>query len=194
MKSFPKFWNLLPETDKITYMSMKTQFTIASSQNQRNKRVSTFNEILQIIQRFCIKNDKNDWVRCFVCGVMWLPEGIAINNQQLRLLISKCKSSINGSLLRIGYTNSLGRTETAAAMVKAVPILKDNAAELRQWTVRSKSVKKPLLQVILSPEKIEIDKSQQFIDLPKYDEPEIDIALDTWSGLAPFIDFDFEVF
>lgn len=156
MKSVPKFFNLLSDADKLTYYSMQTQFTISMSRNQRNKRVSMFNQILSIIQRFCLKKDKNDWIRCFVCGVMWLPEGIAINNQQLRILISKCKSSINGSLVRIGYTNNLGRAETAAALVKAVPILKDNASELRQWTLRTKNItetpqipKKPLIKVIL---------------------------------------------
>lgn len=156
MKSIPKFFNLLSDTDKLAYYAMQTQFTISMSRNQRNKRVSMFNQILSVIQRYCIKKDKNDWIRCFVCGVMWLPEGIAINNQQLRILISKCKSSINGSLVRIGYTNNLGRAETAAALVKAVPLLKDNAAELRQWTLRTKDIqeappfpKKPLLKVIL---------------------------------------------
>ncbi|KAK8876333.1 hypothetical protein M9Y10_006531 [Tritrichomonas musculus] len=140
MKSIPKFYNLLSDADKLAYFAMQTQFTIALSRNQRNKRISMFNQILSIIQRFCIKKDKNDWIRCFVCGVMWLPEGIAINNQQLRILISKCKSSINGSLVRIGYTNNLGRAETSAALVKAVPLLKDNTSELRQWTLRTKDI------------------------------------------------------
>ena len=203
MKSLPKFWNLLPESDKISYMNMRSRFAFTSSQNQRNKRVSTFNEILQAIHRFCIQHDKNDWIRCFVCGVMWLKEGIAINNQQMRILISKCKSSINGSLLRIGYVNSLGRTETAAAMIKAVPLLKDNTSELRQWTVRTKSIQKPLIQVILTSKKKEDPEFDDWISsIPKYDEDEndnsfeilSDPALQPWSSVGPGIEFDFGLY
>ena len=110
-----------------------------SNKNQRNKRIETFSEALDKIKKFAVREDSDDWKRCLVCGICWLPEGIAINTHQLRILIFKCKSSINGSLQKMGFNVNLGRTDAANAMVNSIPFLKDNTPELRQWTVRKKS-------------------------------------------------------
>lgn len=132
----PRFWNLLSDTDKFQYNRMRAAMSAPSNKNQRNKRIETFSESLEMIRKYAVRGESDDWRRCLVCGVFWLPEGLAINTHQLRILIFKCKSSINGSLQKMGYAASLGRTEAATAMVGSVPFLKDNATELRQWTVR----------------------------------------------------------
>lgn len=207
MNSIPKFFNLLSDSDKLSYFTMKAQFAMYLSTNQRNKRISTFNEILQIIKKYCIKKDQNDWVRCLVCGVMWLPEGIAINNQQLRILTSKCKSSINGSLVRVGYSITLGRSETSSALVQALPLLKDNTSELRQWTIRKGDptllhsspspsppplhpipiLKKPLLQVVLFPNEPEnISESIDTKIIHDCDEPLLNDYSNHSIGLSKF--------
>ena len=134
--SIPQFWWLLSDEDRCKYTCLKIAISSRSLKSQRNKRVETFNEILSEIQSFVVRGTKDDAVRGLACGVFWLAEGIAINTHQLRHLISKCKSSINGSLQKMGYSTSLGRTEAAIAISNAFPILKDNSTELRKWTVR----------------------------------------------------------
>jgi hypothetical protein len=91
--------------------------------------------MLDAIKAFAIRDD-DDWKRCLVCGVMWLPGSIAINTRQLRLLIDKCKSSINGSLHRMGYSSATSRGDTSRQLIEYVPKLRGNFNELRQWTVR----------------------------------------------------------
>ena len=133
----PNFWNLLSELDRYQYNMLRASFSAAQcNKNQRNKRVENFTETLEAIKRYCCRGDANDWRRSLVCGVCWLPEGIAINTRQLKILIFKCKSSINGSLHKMGLSVNLGRTEAANAIVMSIPYLKDNLNELRQWTVR----------------------------------------------------------
>lgn len=88
------------------------------------------------IKNYAIRGDMDDWKRCLVCGICWLPEGIGINTHQLRILIFKCKSSINGSLQKMRYTFNLGRSEAGNAVARYMPILRNNSSELRQWTVR----------------------------------------------------------
>ena len=132
----PRFWNLLSDSDKFQYNRMRAVMSQPSNKNQRNKRIETVSDSLDMIRKYAVRGDGDDWRRCLVCGVFWLPEGLAINTHQLRILIFKCKSSINGSLQKMGYTISLGRTDAATAMIAGVPFLKDNATELRQWTVR----------------------------------------------------------
>jgi hypothetical protein len=71
-----------------------------------------------------------------VCGVCWLLNGIVINNRQLEILIDKCKSSINGSLQKMGCSMLQSRNESSGSLSEAIPLLKNNFNELREWTVR----------------------------------------------------------
>ena len=89
-----------------------------------------------MIKEYAIKNDNDDWKRCLVCGVCWLDNSLALNIRQLRLLVDKCKSSINGSLHRMGYTSSTTRGDSTTILVERFPILKGNYQEIRQWTIR----------------------------------------------------------
>jgi hypothetical protein len=99
--------------------------------------------MLDAIKTFAIHDDENDWKRCLVCGVIWLPGSIAINTRQLRLLIDKCKSSINGSLHRMGYSSVTSRGDTSKQLIESVPQLRGNFGELRQWTVRQIGAQTP---------------------------------------------------
>lgn len=88
------------------------------------------------IQGYCIHRDEDDWKRCLVCGICWIQNSVAINTRQLGLLIDKCKSSINGSLQKMGYNTLQSREESSAYLVEAIPFLLNNYMELREWTVR----------------------------------------------------------
>ena len=134
--SFPNFFQLLTDYDKVQYGCLRVALGGPMNKNQRNKRVETFVDSLAAIKAFCIRGDYDDWKRCLVCGVSWLGEDIAINTRQLRLLIFKCKSSINGSLLKMGFNITVGRTETAQKIARQFPVIRDNTPELRQWTIR----------------------------------------------------------
>jgi hypothetical protein len=66
----------------------------------------------------------------------WIHDGIAINTRQLRLLVGKCKSTINAMFQSIGYATIPSARDYANTLVEIFPVLKDNFAELRRWTVR----------------------------------------------------------
>ncbi|OHT04788.1 hypothetical protein TRFO_06244 [Tritrichomonas foetus] len=134
--ALPEFYNLLSDSDKEGYNQLRTTLSSRNCRNRRNKRLETFSEMLNAIQTFALRNDDSDWKRCLVCGVLWLSNGIAINTRQMRLLIDKCKSSINGSLHRMGYSAVMCRGDTSNQIVELIPMLKNNFPELRQWTVR----------------------------------------------------------
>jgi hypothetical protein len=126
----------LSETDRRKYACLKASLMSTGDGSERNRRVAAFTEMLDAIKNFALQGDKHDSLRCIVCGICWLSEGLAVNTHELRQLIPKCKSSINGSLQRLGYTINLNRTESSQAMAAFCPYLKDNTAELRKWTVR----------------------------------------------------------
>ena len=134
--AYPAYWQLLSDPDKYHYLYIRANISAQKAKNQRNKRLENFTETLEWIRRFCIRNDGDDWKRQLVCGICWLNEGLAINTRQLKLLIFKCKSSINGSLHKMRFTVNMGRSEAANALINTIPFLKGNLNEIRQWTVR----------------------------------------------------------
>jgi hypothetical protein len=131
-----KFYDLLSPSDKLQYDELRAILSSELRRNRRGKRLEGFAEILASVHSFCVRQDGSDWQRSLVCGVCWLPNGIAIDNRQLLNLIGKCKSSINGSLQKMGYSAVHGRGETSAPLTDAIPMLRNNFNELREWTVR----------------------------------------------------------
>jgi len=134
----PIAWQL-SDTDMFLYVCLKSSVASSSAKCPRNLRLNTFSEALDAIKSFVCRSDKDDPIRGMVCGIYWLPDGLAVNIHRLRQLVPKCKSSINGSLQKLGFTVNLGRSDCAQAVTSLFPFLKDNNPELRKWTIRKRS-------------------------------------------------------
>jgi hypothetical protein len=91
-----------------------------------------FQAILVLIREFCEDSPE----RCLVCGFCTLAEGLAINIRQLRLLVTKCKSWINGSFQRMGWLGLSLKDAMLDEFLSKVPSLRANFSELREWSVR----------------------------------------------------------
>ena len=139
-----EFSNVLsiPFVDSLSYGDQK-QFAnlrekVGSSENRynRNKRIQTFQEMLNQIRQFCERDQDDDWKRYLACGITWLGNDIAINTRQLRLLINKSKSSINGAFAKMHYETVPTKGEDSSALVQKIPYLKGHFVEMRQWTIR----------------------------------------------------------
>jgi hypothetical protein len=134
--SLPQHWDLLSSEDQIRYTSLQQELSAPSRRNRRNRSLATFGEVIGAIRQFVVRNDENDWKRAIVCGICWLDVTIGVNTRQLRLLIAKCKSSINGSFQSLGFGFVSTGSDCMAAIVQYFPVLKSNFVELRQWTLR----------------------------------------------------------
>ncbi|EAY04835.1 hypothetical protein TVAG_226480 [Trichomonas vaginalis G3] len=140
--NLPNHYEDLEEEDKREYNQIRSIIQ-QSGRNHRGKRLEAFSELLDTLKNFAVRGDSNDWKRCLVVGVCWLENAIAINTRQLRQLTNKCKSSINGSLQRIGYMPVANHSLLNDLLQEKIPFLKGNFSELRQWTIRQ--------QVALTP-------------------------------------------
>jgi hypothetical protein len=136
----PHHWELLSEDDKAVYRRISAALCAPLSRSKRNKRMDDFKEILDAIDLFIESDEVDKWKRCLVCGVCRIPNGIALNIAQLKRLVFKCKSSINGSLKGLGYDIVLAKTISCPDLFTVLPQLRMNPGELRQWTVRMRSV------------------------------------------------------
>jgi hypothetical protein len=133
----PSYWALLDDVDKVSYLAMRQALSSSACKHRRHHATEINRDVLATIRSFVMRNNAEDWKRALVCGICWLPGAIAINTRQLRQLLSKCKSSINSMFQSLGYTAVPTTTDYGSALAGAFPLIKDNFAELRQWTIRS---------------------------------------------------------
>jgi hypothetical protein len=134
---FPAYWDLIDESDRAAYLTLRQTLSSSTCKHCRHHSNEVNRDILNMIQAFVIRNDADDWKRALVCGICWLQASIAINTRQLRLLVSKCKSSINAMFQNIGYVTVPTTSEYGVAIAQFFPAIKDNFAELRKWTIRA---------------------------------------------------------
>ena len=140
-QSYPNHFEDLSSSDQTDYKKLRDSLCVG--RNKRGNRLNAFTEMLEEVRKYAIRNDEDDWKRCMICGVCWVDNGIAINTRQLQHLTDKCKSSINGSLHRVGYNPSASPGDVNASLIEKIPLLKGNFSELRQWTVRQQSITTP---------------------------------------------------
>lgn len=132
----PLFWELLNDIDRDSYVRMRIALSSPACKHRRHHSVEINGEILNSVRNFVVRGDGDDWKRALVCGICWMPEAVAVNTRQLRLLLSKCKSSINTLFQNLGYSTIPASSEFTGSLVRVFPLLKDNFAELRKWTPR----------------------------------------------------------
>lgn len=132
----PRYWDLLSDVDKNDYKRMRATLSSPSCKNRRNHSIETFREVIGTIHAYVFKSEEDQWQRALAAGMVWLADSIAINTHQLRLLTSKCKSSINGSFQALGYSTIPSGAESCSELIDRYSFMKNNFSELRQWTIR----------------------------------------------------------
>jgi hypothetical protein len=137
-RSNPPHWDGLSNNDKELYLAISAALSAPTNRDRRNKRLDDFANIIDAIELFINAESNDRWKRALVAGFCRFKDGVAINVGQFKRLILKCKSSINGSLKKMGYDIVLSNAGTCPQFLEEIPILKDSL-ELRQWTVRLRS-------------------------------------------------------
>lgn len=133
----PEYIDILSIEDKIGYEKLQNQFSSPHYRFNRNKRVATLVNILQLIREYCECREADRSKRYLVCGICWFGEYLAVNTKQLRILISKSKSTINDILSKMGYSIVPTKGEQASLLIKNIPFL-FGKPELKKWSIRSK--------------------------------------------------------
>ncbi|OHT11656.1 hypothetical protein TRFO_03864 [Tritrichomonas foetus] len=132
----PAHWEFLNDDDKAEYIAITTRFHEEIAKSKRGERIEVFVNRLKTIRDYINRDVNDQWKRILVCGIMFLNNALGINIQQLRLMMGKCKSSINGSLQQLGYMAKPSTHEIDQEITKKVPLLKDDHFELKKWTIR----------------------------------------------------------
>lgn len=139
----PQFIEFLSSEDKEQYYELRANLTNLENKYKKNKRLSSLQNALDAIREFCEKGKDDDWKRYLVCGACWYGSELGINTRQLRLLLNKCKSSINGALSKMGYEYQKLKIDEDTFLTQKIPYLKENINEKRMWTARRKVTLSP---------------------------------------------------
>lgn len=134
----PAFFNLLSSKDQEKYIELQKKAANEENRYNRFRRLSTMREIFNAIRQFCETENEDKWKRYLVCGIFWYDDYVVINTRQLRILIAKCKSSINGALLKMGYETVHKKSIDFSFLTNYIPLLEKNHSDFRQWTIRKK--------------------------------------------------------
>jgi hypothetical protein len=137
LDALPEQFSLLSEADQTRYRELRSIVGSRDTRYNRFRRLDTLSESLSRIRSFCIRGDAGDSLRCLVCGICWLSTtDVAINIRHLRLLLNKSKSTINGALLKMGYSPVPLKSEEGERLMTLIPQLKDHYLDLRLWSIR----------------------------------------------------------
>jgi hypothetical protein len=132
-------WTALSHNDKDRYIQLRTQFIAAFQESKSKGKAlsdSTFRMEVQAVVDFTGYSESHREERSIVAGLACGGHCLAINNRELKKLLGRCKSSINGSFQRMGYSVVKACTKARECVLSLLPSLHRDAGALRQWTVR----------------------------------------------------------
>jgi hypothetical protein len=133
----PAYLSILSLADARDYLSLRVGFQFGQGKSKKGERLDTFLDQLKQIRHFVERAaDPDNWKRSMVCGIFFLGDGFAINIQQLRILIGRCKSSINGSLQQLGCSTEIQSSSVHPELLVKIPPSFRDVNELKKWTIR----------------------------------------------------------
>jgi hypothetical protein len=127
-------WLELNDYDRHRYNELRLFFRQQQKDCLRERRTSPFPAEITSILAFTDQATPGRDSRCIVAGIACSGPYIAVNTQQFKHLVGRCKSSINGGFQQIGYDVVRNRAAARERITQIVPALR--VESLRQWTVR----------------------------------------------------------
>jgi hypothetical protein len=104
--------------------------------SSKDRRVIAFPRELQAVLNYLERSPDNKESRCIITGLCFVGAVVCINTRQLKRLLNRCKSSINGSFQQLGYVAVRTKSKARGCAVAALPALEHDQNLLRQWTCR----------------------------------------------------------
>jgi hypothetical protein len=141
-------WTSLLTEDRRAYATMREQFQ-GRRPAEKFQNAMLFRTEIQSIIEFIERSPIGREHRSIVCGLASAGPFVTVNTRQLKALIGRCKSSINGSFQSLGYLAVKTRSKARECVLAILPSLKLDRGAARQWTVRfNRAIRAPGFQII----------------------------------------------
>lgn len=174
-------WQRLGDNGRNEFTALWNSFRKDTLRSQ----TGIFKSELEAIRSYVSKVPAEVIDRSIICGVFFAPNFICVNNRALKLLLGRCKSSINVGFQNLGYHSA--KTHVRKMILNEMPILKCYPNLARQWTIRyliSAAPRKELPAPILTPVPVQVKEA-----VPTLSIGHVDISFGDVENI-PGIDFD----
>jgi hypothetical protein len=111
---------------------------VDTGKSKKGERLDDFTDRIEKVHLFIDREPFESWKRSLVCGIFFLSDALALNIQHFRILIGKCKSSINGSLQQLGYHAQFPVDLLEQQLLARLPLNFRASGDLKKWTFRVK--------------------------------------------------------
>jgi hypothetical protein len=132
----PLLHKLCP-SDQLEYVQLVNHLAYSDERNRRNLGMSTFLKHLTLIHDFVCRGDGSDALRGLICGIEFGHKSFLINTRQLKILMFRSKSCMNGCFQRLGYAVCRPNRDFAAIFAEILPGYGVHCSTPRQWCVRT---------------------------------------------------------
>lgn len=135
--NIPEHFNQLDPKDKEEYIKLREKFYNIEKTTKGKDKLQSLTNAINDIKTFCRPGSSDDWKRSIACGIIFLSSSsIAINIQQLKILLCRCKSSINGSFKSLGYSSLSYDGKKIQKLLSKIPEFKNTKRESKKWTIK----------------------------------------------------------
>jgi hypothetical protein len=134
----PTIWNRLSQEDHSEYFRYRVHFH-QTNRSGNDHRVAGFHRELISALSYIERRSEGQEDRSIVCGVAFAGPYICVNTRLLKAFLGRCKSSINGSFMQMGYVALRTKSKARSCVLSCLHSLIDDEPNLRQWTVRCAS-------------------------------------------------------
>jgi hypothetical protein len=131
-------WSALDPEDKQMYLTLRNSLLGRGPRDDLPSE-SRFRFELQEVIAFVNRSPAHREERAIVVGLAIHGQFMAVNTWQLKNLIGRCKSSINGCFRSLGYLGFRAKGKSRQRVLEILPTLEADAGALRQWTARLKA-------------------------------------------------------
>jgi hypothetical protein len=131
-----QFWSQLSQDDKDDYVKICSNFRQNHKAAGRHHRAIIFQHELLVLLGYIERRPDNMDVRAMLVGVCFAGPIICVNTHLLKSILSRCKSTINGSFQQLGFAALRAKGKARACVLAVLPSLTIDRFVLRQWTAR----------------------------------------------------------
>jgi hypothetical protein len=131
-------WSSLSPQERSEYLDLKYHFHHDLAPNEKDRNLRHFRKDVHSILDFINSTTGNREHRAIVCGLAAHGRFLCIHQSQLKQFMGRCKSSINGSFRRLGFSQLDVKRDSLSNLVAALPSLEYEPSAQKQWSVRQR--------------------------------------------------------
>jgi hypothetical protein len=102
----------------------------------KDVRMASLRRELLLVLSYLERSADNMEARAILAGICFVGPAVCVNTRQLKSLLGRCKSSINGCFKQLGFVAVRTKAKARGFIAAALTSLKDRPEMIRQWTVR----------------------------------------------------------